>query len=55
MPGRHEAVITVGIANATSSNSHGLTAMSKMTVTASRRIHPAVENTDMYMWSSVNT
>ena len=55
MPGRQLAVTTVGSANTTRSTSHGLTDASSTIVTPSRRIHPAVENTDMYMWSSVNT
>ena len=54
-PGRQLAVSTVGNANTTSRISTGLTDASSTIVTPSRRIHPAVENTDMYMWSSVNT
>ena len=51
--GRQEVAATVGMAKKTSRISTGLTVASSTTVTARRRIQPAVENTDMYMWSSV--
>ena len=54
-PGRHVDVSTVGSANTASSASAGWIDTSSTTVTPSRRIHPQVENTDMYMWSSTNT
>jgi len=47
--GRQVEVITVGIAKAASSASAGWIDISRATVTARRRIHPHVENTDMYM------
>ena len=51
-PGRHEDVSTVGRANSTIRIRTGLMATSRAMVTPRRRIHPAVEKTDMYMWSS---
>ena len=42
-------------ANTASSASAGWIEISSATVTPSRRIHPHVENSDMYMWSSTNT
>ena len=54
-PGRHVEVSTVGSANTASSASAGWIDISSATVTPSRRIHPHVENSDMYMWSSTNT
>ena len=50
--GRHVDVTTVGTANTASSRSAGWIDASSVSVTASRRIQPQVENTDMYMWSS---
>jgi hypothetical protein len=47
--GRHVEVITVGTANTAISSSAGCTDASRAIVTASRRIQPSVENTDMYM------
>ena len=47
--GRHVEVSTVGSANTASSTSAGWIETSRATVTPSRRIHPQVENTDMYM------
>ena len=44
---------TVGIANRTRVISTGFTLASSTTVTPRRRIQPAVEKTDMYMWSRV--
>jgi hypothetical protein len=44
---------TVGTAKNTSVIKTGLTLASSATVTVSRRTHPAVENTDIYMWSRV--
>ena len=46
---------TVGIANTVSRASAGWMDINSATVTPSRRIHPPVENSDMYMWSSMNT
>ena len=51
-PGRQVEVSTVGAANTTSSSSSGETDLRSATVTASRSSQPAVEKTDMYMWSS---
>ena len=51
--GRQEVAATVGIANSTSVTRTGLTAPSSATVMPSRTSQPAVENTDMYMWSRV--
>ena len=48
-PGRHVDVRTVGTANKPSSTSAGWIDISKAMVTPSRRIQPAVENSDMYM------
>jgi hypothetical protein len=48
-PGRHVDVSTVGSAKSVSSANAGWIDASSATVTPSRRIHPAVENTDMYM------
>ena len=48
-------MITVGRANTISRASAGCTETSKASVTPNRRIQPAVEKTDMYMWSSTNT
>jgi hypothetical protein len=42
-------VSTVGIAKTASSRSAGWIDASNPTVTTSRRIHPHVENSDMYM------
>jgi len=53
--GRHDEVNTVGSANIVNSTSAGWIEINSATVTARRRIHPQVENTDMYMWSSTNT
>ena len=53
--GRQVAVNAVGMANTASRMSAGWIDISNATVTTSRRIHPHVENTDMYMWSSTNT
>ena len=50
--GRHDEVRTVGSAKSPSRTSRGWIETSRAMVTASLRIHPAVENTDMYMWSS---
>ena len=54
-PGRQVEVSTVGSAKAASSARIGLIDISSTTVTPSRRIHPQVENSDMYMWSSTKT
>ena len=54
-PGRHDAVSTVGSANAASRTSAGWMETSSATVTPSRRNHPTVEKIDMKMWSSTNT
>src|SRR5262249_10792636 len=51
--GRQDVAATVGIANRTSVISTGFTLASRTTVTPRRRIQPAVEKTDMYMWSRV--
>jgi len=48
-PGRHVEVTTVGSAKSVSSANAGWIDASSVTVTPRRRIHPAVENTDMYM------
>src|SRR4051812_34677023 len=53
--GRHADAATVGNANTISRINTGLIDASNRTVTVSRRIQPAVENTDMYMWSSTKT
>ena len=53
--GRQDAVSTVGAANRANSTRIGLIDISSITVTASRRIQPTVENTDMYMWSNTKT
>ena len=53
--GRHEAVATVGSAHRASRASAGWMETSRPTVTARRRIQPAVVNSDMYMWSSTKT
>ena len=47
--GRHVDVSTVGSANTASRTRAGWIDASSATVTASRRIHPHVENSDMYM------
>jgi hypothetical protein len=47
--GRQVEVITVGTAKIASSASAGWIDSSSAMVTASRRIHPSVENSDMYM------
>ena len=44
--GRQEVAATVGTANSTSRISTGFTVASSATVMASRRIQPAVENTE---------
>jgi hypothetical protein len=54
-PGRHADVATVGSAKAASSARAGWIHTSSPTVTPRRRIHPHVEKSDMYMWSSTNT
>src|SRR6516164_1835633 len=51
--GRQDVAATVGIANRTRVISTGFTLASSATVMPRRRIQPAVENTDMYMWSRV--
>ena len=53
--GRQADVTTVGRANRASSSSAGWIDVSRATVTPRRRIQPAVEKTDMYMWSSTKT
>ena len=53
--GRHVDVTTVGRANTASSSSAGWTDASSTTVTPAAGASPAVENTDMYMWSSTKT
>ena len=53
--GRHVEVSTVGSAKSASSASAGWIETSSAIVTASRRIHPHVVKSDMYMWSSMKT
>ncbi len=53
--GRQDEVATVGTANSTRRTSTGLIEASSTTVTPRRRIQPAVEKTDMYMWSRTKT
>jgi hypothetical protein len=53
--GRQVEVTTVGTAKTARSTRAGWIEASKATVTPSRRIHPQVEKSDMYMWSSTNT
>ena len=49
---RHDEVATVGTANNASRISQGLIVDNRTIVTPSRSTQPAVENTDMYMWSN---
>src|SRR5438552_8413544 len=53
--GRHDEVITVGAAKTARSPSKGWIEASSPTVRTRRSTHPAVVNSDMYMWSSTNT
>ena len=56
MPGRHEALITVGSANTTSSTSAGwIDASSDDRDDEPQRSSPSVEKIDMKRWSSANT
>src|SRR5438105_7842077 len=53
--GRHDEVTTVGAAKMARRASTGWIEASNPTVRPRRRIHPAVLNSDMYMWSSTKT
>ena len=53
--GRQAEVRIVGRANRARAASHGLIETSSQTVTPRRSTQPAVENSDMYRWSSTNT
>ena len=53
--GRQDDEATVGTAKRASRISTGLTEANSTIVIASRRIQPAVEKTDMYMWSRTKT